>query len=135
MADTKISPQLKSHFLNLYSMMMADMEVSPLEKAELYRIGREEFDLSSEDLDKLVISDEILFYIPESDKDQILYLYDMALMAWADGKIEKEERYLLKQNAKKFGFDDSEIDELTQILLDKAQQKLTHEQIIKDFFE
>ncbi len=121
--------------MNLYSMMMADMEVSPLEKAELYRIGREEFGLSGEELDKLVISDEILFYIPESNKDQILYLYDMALMAWADGKIEEEERHLLKQNAKKFGFEDSEIDELTQILLDKAQQKLTHEQIIKEFFE
>ena len=68
MADNTISPSLKSHFLNLYGMMIADMEVSPLEKAEIYRIGREEFGLTVEELDKLIISNEILFYLPEKEK-------------------------------------------------------------------
>jgi len=119
--------------MNLYGMMMADLEISPLEKAELYRIGKEEFGLSAEELDKLVISDEILFYMPENETNKILYLYDMALMAWADGKIVDDEKELLKKTMKKFGIIDSEINELTEFLLAKAKEKLTHEQLLKEF--
>lgn len=133
MCNTTISPSLRSHFINLYSMMMADLEVSPLERAELYRIGKDEFGLSSEELDNLVISDEILFFMPENETNKILYLYDMALMAWADGKIVDDEKELLKKTMKKFGIIDSEVDSLAEFLLTKAQEKLTHEQLLKEF--
>ena len=135
MADNTISPSLKSHFLNLYGMMIADMEVSPLEKAEIYRIGREEFGLTVEELDKLIISNEILFYLPEKDEDKIIYLYDMASLAWADGKITDEEKGLLRQTAMKFGFEEDKVDEVSDLMLEKAKQKLTHSQVIKEFFE
>lgn len=130
-----MNENLKSHFLNLYSMVMADGEMSPKEKTELFRIGIEEFNVSSEELNSLVFSDEILFYIPQTNEERIIFLYDLALIAWANGEVDDEEKHLLKVYAKKFGIIESEIDELIGFLLEKAKEHLSHEQLLKEFSE
>ncbi len=124
---------LKSHFLNLYCMVIADGEVSPKEKTELYRIGKELYGVTDEEINKLIFTDEIVFYIPETDDDKILYLYDLALIAWADGKITDDEKYLLSVYAKKFGVVEDTMKELINFLLEKAQNKLSHEELLKEF--
>lgn len=126
---------LKSHFLNLYCMVVADGEISPKEKAELFRIGKEQYGVKEEEIDKIIYADELLFYIPETEEDKILYLYDLAIIAWADGKITDDEKHLLNTYAKKFGVLDEERDELINLLLEKAEQKLTHEELLKEFTE
>ena len=125
--------ELKSHFLNLYSMVMADGEVSPKEKTELYRIGKDEFGVSEQEFDKLVFSDEILFYTPESEREKITYLYDFALIAWADESIADEELHLLKTYARKFGVVEESIDPLVNLLIEKAKEHLSHEELMKEF--
>lgn len=116
-------------------MVMADGEMSPKEKTELFRIGTEEFNVSSEELNSLVFSDEILFYIPQTNEERIIFLYDLALIAWANGEVDDEEKHLLKVYAKKFGIIESEIDELIGFLLEKAKEHMSHEQLLKEFSE
>lgn len=126
---------LKSHFLNLYSMVMADGEVSPKEKMELYRIGEDFYGVKPEEFDRLVISDEILFYTPQTDTEKILYLYDFALISWADGEVADIEKSTMARYAKRFGIVDEEINPLVDFLLDKAKLHLTHEELMKEFSE
>lgn len=130
-----MNENLKSHFLNLYSMVMADGEMSPKEKTELYRIGTDEFNIPVEELNGLVFSDEILFYSPQTNEERIIFLYDLALIAWANEKIDEEEVHLLKVYAKKFGIVEDEIDELVGFLLEKAKVHLSHEELLKEFSE
>ena len=126
---------LKSHFLNLYGMVMADGEVLAKEKMELYRIGEEFYGMKPEEFDRLVFSDEILFYTPDSDEEKILYLYDFALIAWADGEVVDEERQMMKRFALRFGVQEDEVDALIDLLLEKAQTQLSHEELLKEFTE
>ena len=108
---------LKSHFLNLYSMVMADGEVSSKEKMELYRIGEEFYGVTPETMDRLVFSDEILFYIPQTEEERVLYLYDVALIAWADGKVVDEERALMERLALRFDVKEDEVQTLVDFLI------------------
>lgn len=126
---------LKSHFLNLYSMVMADGEVSQREKTELYRIGEEFYNVKQEEFDRLFLSDEILFYIPQTEEEKLLYLYDFALIAWADGSVVDEERQMLEHFALRFGVQPDEVKPLIDLLLDKAEQHLSHEELMKEFSE
>lgn len=126
---------LKSHFLNLYSMVMADGEVSTKEKMELYRIGEEFYDVKPEEFDRLLLSDEILFYIPQTEEEKIIYLYDFALIAWADGTVVDEEMQVLKRFALRFGVRDKEVQPLVDLLLEKAKEHLSHKDLMKEFTE
>ncbi len=126
---------LKSHFLNLYSMVMADGEVSTKEKMELYRIGEEFYNVRPEEFDRLLLSDEILFYVPQTEEEKILYLYDFALIAWADGKVAEEEVQVLKHFARRFGVQEGEVQSLVDLLLEKAREHISHEDLMKEFSE
>ena len=126
---------LKSHFLNLYSMVMADGEVSTKEKMELYRIGEEFYEVTPEEFNRLLLSDEILFYIPQTEEEKILYLYDFALIAWADGKVADEEVQVLKRFALRFGVRKEEVEPLVDLLLYKAKEHISHEELMKEFSE
>ncbi|MBQ6069549.1 MAG: hypothetical protein IJK84_08605 [Bacteroidales bacterium] len=126
---------LKSHFLNLYSMVMADGEVSTKEKMELYRIGEEFYNVRPEEFDRLLLSDEILFYIPQTEEEKILYLYDFALIAWADDKVSDEEIQVLKSFALRFGVQEGEVQPLVDLLLEKAKEHISHEDLMREFSE
>lgn len=114
-------------------MVVADGEISPKEKTELYRIGKESYGVTEEEINKLIFSDDIVSYVPETNEDKILYLYDLATIAWADDKITDDEKYLLSKYAKKFGVSDTEIEDLIDFLLEQAQKKLSHEELLKEF--
>ena len=129
--EHRISPAMKSHFMNLYSMMLADSEVSPSEKKELYRIAKDEFKLTAEEIDKLLYADEILFYAPDNAEEKLLYLYDMALMAWADGEVTDDEKGLLKRTMTKFSIEQDDQDDILTFLLDNAQKRLSHDELLE----
>ncbi|MDE6271812.1 MAG: hypothetical protein K2M31_02255 [Muribaculaceae bacterium] len=121
--------KLKSHFLSLYCMIVADGDVAISELDEMYRIARENYGLTKEEIDNAILSGGSAFYIPADDEEKIRYLYDLALIAVADG-IEDSEVILLRNYAKKFGFIESNIDDLVQVLLDFAQKKTPVETIL-----
>ena len=73
-------------------MIVADQDVSTLELTELYRIGKEHYGLDDKEINFAIISEGPGFYSPERVEDKIKYLYELALIACADGKIEDEEK-------------------------------------------
>ena len=111
-------------------MIVADGDVAVSELDEMYRIARENYGLTQEEINKAVLSGGSAFYIPEMKEDKIKYLYDLALIAAADGVIEESEVFLLKNYALKFGFLQENVDDLVALLLDSAQRKLPVQEIL-----
>ncbi|MBD5329010.1 MAG: hypothetical protein HDS03_03860 [Bacteroides sp.] len=124
-----IDEKLKSHFLSLYCMIVADGDVAICELDEMYRIAREYYGLTQEEINKAVLSGGSAFYIPETAEEKVRYLYDLALIAVADG-LEEAEIVLLKNYAIKFGFLEENIDDLVDVLLEYAQRKASPEEVL-----
>lgn len=111
-------------------MIVADGDVAISELDELYRIAREHYGFSQEEIDQAVLSGGSSFFIPEQDEEKIKYLYDLALIATADGIIDKSEVILLKNYALKFGFYEENVEELVDLLLNFAKKKSSVEEIL-----
>ena len=117
----EVGTKKKTQFLNLYCMVMADGIVHPKEMETLYRIGTETYGLTLEEMNEGVKASGISSVIPELPEERIRMLYQMALLAWADGELEDSERNLLRRYALKYGVNEENINELVDFLLEKAK--------------
>lgn len=112
-------------------MALSDAEVDPKELAMLYRIG-EEKGVSKAEIDEVVIRpDKIKFTSPKTLFEKIECLYDIAKIAWADGKIDENELHVLQMFCKKFGFEIENIPAIVQFLLDQAVKGTSTEDVMK----
>ncbi|OXG01572.1 hypothetical protein BC749_104107 [Flavobacterium araucananum] len=128
--QTNMTIELKSHFLRLYQMALADDQFDVLELQMLYHFA-DERGIPREELDKLFlnpISTELI--IPENLKTKIEYLYDFTRIIWADGKITDDEENMLKKYCRKFNFLDENINDLSNYLIDCVQKNIGKEEII-----
>lgn len=124
--------KLKSFFLAFYSMVLADGIVEAKELESLYRIGRESYNLTSEEINKYVVSAGTTFVMPEKLEDRISLLYDLAEIAWADGEIDETERTLLARYVVRLGFLEENADEITDFMLKQVKEGISKEDIIKE---
>lgn len=120
------------HFLDLYCMVMADGIIHPKELETLYRIGTETYGLTQDEITQSIVSAGKTMVIPELPEERIGLLYEMALVAWADGKLEDSERQLLKRYALLYGVEEEKAEALVEYLLDKAKDNVKEEDIIKE---
>ncbi|MFV0506890.1 MAG: hypothetical protein ACK5L5_09320 [Bacteroidales bacterium] len=127
----QITTELKAHFLRLYQMAVSDENFSPLEMKMLYQLA-EDRGIPNYELDKILLSAEGAFPIPQAIETRIEYLYDMAKMAWADGVITDEEVSMLRKFCKKLEFLDENVDELAKYLLDSVEKGLSAQDIINE---
>lgn len=111
-------------------MAFADDNFDVLEMQMLYKFA-EERGVTKEQLDDVLLNPSHNPSIPETLEGKIEYLYDLALMIWADNVVTDDEKNTLKKYCVKFGFIDENIEELCQFLLDNAKQRLSKENIIK----
>ncbi|MBQ7041116.1 MAG: TerB family tellurite resistance protein [Muribaculaceae bacterium] len=118
-----MNEKLKSHFLSLYCMIVSDNEVSPSELEELYRIAHQFYGYSEEEINSTVLSQGTALYNPDTIEEKLQYLYELALIACADGIIKQEEIQLLKYYALEFGFKKENIDEIVEFLIANAKEK------------
>lgn len=125
----EVSTELKSHFLRLYHMAITDDNFSPLELKMLYQFA-EDRNISSSELDKILLTATDKMVIPESVEKRIEYLFDLARMIWADGIVTEDEKVTLNKYCRKFGFLDENIQELSNYLLDSVEKGLTKEEIL-----
>lgn len=123
-----MTEELKSHFLNLYQMVLSDTEIDPEELILLYRIGIEH-NVSSDEINRLLICPN-KSVIPSDTETKVKYLYDLARMAWSDGKLDDNEENTLKMLCRKFGFMENNIDAICEYLLHEAQNNTPVEEII-----
>ena len=127
----EISAEKKLQFLDLYCMVMADGIVHPKEMETLYRIGLEQYGLSEEEINEGVKSAGVSSAIPELPEERISVLYEMAVIAWADGELEDSERNMLRRYASMYGVNEESIDELVDFLLDQAKENVDEKDVIK----
>ena len=127
-----IDKKLQLHFLNLYCMVIADGIVDPKEMETIYRIGRENYGLSEEEINKAVVNAGTTYAIPESSEERVRILYEMAIIAWADGKIEDSERKMLRDYALRYGVIENSVTAFVDYLLEKAHNDVSEEDIIKE---
>ena len=126
-----ISTELKSHFLRLYQMAFSDDNFDVLEMQMLYKFA-EERGLTKEELNDILLNPSHDSSIPESLEQRIEYLYDLAVMIWADEKVTEDEYITLKKYCKKFEFLEENITALADYLLDCAKKGLKKEDIINE---
>lgn len=131
MNKIEISSEIKGHFLRLFQMAVTDDYFSPEEWKMLYRFA-EERGISQQELDKILLTTTGKLDIPESVETRIEYLYDLACMIWADGKVTEDERNTLIKYCRKFEFLDENIHELTEYLLNAAEKGKTKEDIFSE---
>jgi uncharacterized tellurite resistance protein B-like protein len=124
-----ISTELKSHFLRLYQMAFSDDNFDVLEMQMLYKFA-EEREISKEQLNEILLNPSHDSSIPESLEKRVEYLYDLAVMIWADKEITEDEYTTLKKYCKKFEFLDENITELADYLLEAAKNNISKEEII-----
>lgn len=118
----EITTELKSHFLRLYQMALADNNFDVLEMKMLYKFASDR-NISKEELDSILLSEYQESTIPETLELKIEYLYDLAVMIWADGVVTEDEIITLKKYCIKFGFLDENIEEISSFLLENAKNK------------
>lgn len=128
----EIDAKKKLQFLDLYSMVMADGIVHPKEMETLYRIGIDDYGLTEEEITNSVKSSGFSMVIPELPEERIAVLYEMAEIAWADGKLEESERNMLRRYAALYEVKEDSIDELVDILLDKAKNGIEKKQVLDE---
>lgn len=131
MEKPEISIELKSHFLRLYQIALSDEDFDILEMRMLYEFA-EERGVSKEQLNELLLSPSNYSSVPDSQEKRVEYLYDLAVMIWADGKVTEDEYNTLKKYCKKFDFLEDNIIPLTDFLLENAKNKTSKEEILKN---
>ena len=129
MDKLKITTGLKIHFLRLYQMAFADDNFDVLELKMLYNFA-EERGLSKDQLNEILLNPQQESVIPESLDKKIEYLYDLALMIWADGIVTEDEKNTLKKYCLKFDFLEENIDDLCEFLLENAKSNVSRNELI-----
>lgn len=122
----------RSRFLALYCMVLADGVVEAAELEQLYRIGREAYGISADEITACVRDAGTSFDWPDSMEGCISLLYEMALIARADGDIDQTERQLLNRYAVRCGFSQTNADAIADFLLERAEHNLPLEQVIQE---
>ncbi len=111
-------------------MALADGIVDLKELQVLYKIGLDNYGLTPEEINEAVRDGGTSFLIPESVEDRIVILYNMAKIAWADGKIDEAERNLLSKYVVRLDFMPENADAITQFMLDCVKDGLRAEDVI-----
>lgn len=130
MEKTEIPTVLKSHFLRLYQIALADGEFSALELKMLYGFA-EERGISKEHLDGILLQPiDTNSLVPEELSAKLEFLCDFTAMIWADGVVNDDERNALEKYIKLFGFLDENIEPLSNYLIEAVKANKTKQEII-----
>ena len=129
--NENVENSLKWHFFNMYCMALSDTDFDPKEAELLYKIGIEH-GLDKKVIDEIVVTSGLHPDVPETMEEKIAYLYDLTRMAWADGKIEDEEKMVLMKNILRFGFKEENKESILMYLIDSVKAEKSLSQIIQE---
>lgn len=120
--EKNITTELKSHFLRLYQIACTDENFDVLEMKQLYKFA-EQRGVDTEHLNNILINPVQRMEVPESIQRKIEYLYDLAIMIWADKKVTDDEYNLLKKYCGTFEFLPENITKICDYLIDCAKKE------------
>jgi uncharacterized membrane protein YebE (DUF533 family) len=93
----------KNHIKNLLALSKADGFIHEKEKLMLFKIGKR-YGLKDRQVQQMMDSDErFTVNVPDNHNDKMNVLYDLMLMVYADGVVEKSEVAFCEDVVKKFG--------------------------------
>lgn len=123
--------ELKSHFLNLYHMAISDSNADVRELEMLYQIG-EARGVARAEIDALLLQpNQAGISQPQTVLEKIECLYDLSLIAWADGSVDPQERKALELFCSRFGFKDENISQLCDFVLEEASRNTPKQQLLQ----
>ena len=125
---------IKSHFLCLYGMMLADSSIDPLELKTFYELG-EKRGLPKEEINEYVLSVNTTRNVPTNLNDKVSLLYDLAQIVWADGKIDEAEISLMKKFCQRMNFKDENIDKIVGFVLEEVKNGVSEEELLRKIKE
>lgn len=120
---------MKFRFVSLYQMVLVDGVIDVSELETLYRIGRECYGISEEQINAFISAGEVVQNYPVTLEDKVELLYQLAEIAWADGVIDDSEMKLLKSYAVKMGFYEENSTEIAEFLLKQVEEKVSFEEV------
>lgn len=129
-----ISTELKSHFLRLYQIAFTDDNFDVLELQMLYKFA-EERGISKDQLNDILLHPSQDSIIPKSLEGKIEYLYDLALMIWADGIVTDDEVNTLRKYCLKFDFEEENVRDICEFLLENAKANIPLKELISKMEE
>ena len=105
----------KNHLKNLIALAKADGHLHDKEKKLIYKIGQK-YQLKERQVDSLLKSNKKFeLHIPDSHEDRLNQLYDLMLMVYADGVVDKNEVKFCKDVINRFGYDKKLFGDLLEI--------------------
>jgi len=129
MENLKMNDDMKSHFLNLYSIALSDCQIDTTELDLLFKFG-EERGVPREDIEKIILHpNKVKFEIPEDIMTKVEYLYDFARMIWADKRVDPFEETTLQKFCVKFGFEENNSKNIANFLIEEAKKETPKSQI------
>lgn len=102
-------------------MAIIDGRTLQSELDTMYQIGLEKYGLSPDEINRAVISQNEIVYVPFTITDKVQYLYELFQIAWADGVIQPDEELFLKRYITDFGFDKENIENIFNELLSRVK--------------
>jgi uncharacterized membrane protein YebE (DUF533 family) len=110
----------KNHIRNLLALAKADGFIHDKEEKMLYKIGKR-YGLKDRQIKILVDSNEKFeINVPDNHNDKMNVLYDLMLMVYADGIVEKTEIAFCEDVVKKFGMKKEVVRWLLEEIFDKG---------------
>lgn len=121
---------LKSRFLSLYCMILADGVIDAKELEMLYKIGTDNYGLTQDEITCTVRDAGTSFVVPQSISDKITMLYELTQIAWADGTIDPSEIQLLRKYTQKMGFDEDNVNAIVNLLIQNVKEGVSADDFI-----
>lgn len=119
-------------FLALYSMVLADGEITWEELSALYRIGKECYGLTDEKISSTVKEAGTSYALPTKLNEKVKLLYHLSEIAWADGKIDPQEKNLLAGYARRMDFEEENINGIVDYMLSQVESKVPLETVMSE---
>jgi uncharacterized tellurite resistance protein B-like protein len=125
-----MSPELQTHFFNLYSMALSDSRFDENEVALLYKLAGDK-GISRNEIDAFILNSASTSPVyPESLSGKIEYLYDYAKIILADGIVHEEEINTLKKFCEKFRFEEQHIQAIAELLIEAVRNNISKEEVL-----
>ncbi len=121
---------LKSQFLSLYHMILADGIIDARELETLYKIGIEQYHLTQEEITAVVRDAGSSFILPTTLQGKVQFLYNLAMIALADGTVDPEEKALLNKYITRMGFEDANADGIAEFLFESIRNDKSFDEIM-----
>ncbi|MCA4895912.1 MAG: TerB family tellurite resistance protein [Cytophagales bacterium] len=111
----------KDHIKNLLALAKADGHVHEKEEAVIYKIGKR-YGLKDRQVKAILDSNEkFKINVPDNHHDKMNVLYDLMLIVFADGVVEKKEVAFCEDVAKQFSLKKEVVKWLLTEVFDKGK--------------